>query len=414
MDVDQIRRILSQNEGLKLDFKREYKLNNGPPNGSDPRLWGDLVKGQWHELIKDIIALANGNVGVPDEIGYLVIGADDTLRPDGTRQLFSVGHLQLTAQKIIARVNSVCEPPLPDILCEHILVDGETVCVISIPPTPYVHETNQQLATISGNIDGTGRLVNLNLPKIYTEYTAFIRKGENISPASANERKALETDKRFDLLVMEENLKFELTSNLKIVLSKSPKGDVYSPSIFYREFRDAYKITIDNVMPIQGRHIKWLAYAILFTNATRVSTRFLEMAINSGRYLSYAPQTGRFERSEFLYYLYELLKNIEKFVSAAELPGVMKFLTKYSRKGLRDDEIVRVELEDILAATAMLERFEDVVEISSSLLAYLLGNQGSLKNIELNDGSPIDGMDDKVAAETPTEDEVIAWVKNRR
>src|SRR5690606_18641952 len=112
--------------------KREYKLiqPQAPENIQD---WRDLVNGQWHELIKDIIALANGNVGVPDQTGYLIIGVDDTLRPDGTRETYDVSHLQLTTQKIIAKVNHVCEPPLPDIHCDPHILDGKAIYIVSIP-----------------------------------------------------------------------------------------------------------------------------------------------------------------------------------------------------------------------------------------------------------------------------------------
>jgi hypothetical protein len=53
----QLRELLAQpKEGLKLDFKREYKLNKTPPTSdTDKRLWNRFVEGQWHEFIKDIL-----------------------------------------------------------------------------------------------------------------------------------------------------------------------------------------------------------------------------------------------------------------------------------------------------------------------------------------------------------------------
>lgn len=50
------------------------------------RKWGhdgNIKKRQRHELIKDILALVNGNANVAGETVYLIIGADDDLDQHG-------------------------------------------------------------------------------------------------------------------------------------------------------------------------------------------------------------------------------------------------------------------------------------------------------------------------------------------
>ncbi len=124
MNTTELQLILSQPEGIKLDFKREYKLGKTPPNGTDTQKRRNYVNGQWDEFIKDIIALTNGNVGTAYQVGRLVIGVDDKISSDGTRQLYDTSYMQLTSQQIMAKVNSACEPPIADLYCEPVAVDG--------------------------------------------------------------------------------------------------------------------------------------------------------------------------------------------------------------------------------------------------------------------------------------------------
>jgi len=130
----QLRDLISKQEGLKLDFKREYKLQSKPPDEVDQQQWKQIVNGQWEELIKDILALTNGNVGTAKDTAYLIIGADDKLRPDGKRELYDTSYLEITAQQILTKVNAACNPPIPDLHCEFIELEDRKIFVISIPP----------------------------------------------------------------------------------------------------------------------------------------------------------------------------------------------------------------------------------------------------------------------------------------
>lgn len=195
MTPEELRNTISQPEGLKLDFKREYKLNSPTSAETDKQTWNEFIKGQWDEFIRDILALANGNVGASRQTGQLVIGVDDVLLPDGTRNLFDTLDLHLEASQILAAVNSACDPPIADIFLERFVIDGKSICVISIPPSPYIHETTRQLNITKGSFDNTGKLRHSKIAKTYTARTVFIRRGENIYPATNTERIALAADK---------------------------------------------------------------------------------------------------------------------------------------------------------------------------------------------------------------------------
>jgi len=127
MDSSELAQLLSQEEGPKLDFKREYELHH-----SDSK----VRKAKWNEFIKDVLALTNGNVGTVSETGYLIIGADDTLRSDGTRELFDVRKqgLKLSPQQIIEKVNAYCHPPIPNLFYFEVEIEGTWLAVIEIPP----------------------------------------------------------------------------------------------------------------------------------------------------------------------------------------------------------------------------------------------------------------------------------------
>ena len=195
MTPEKLRQILVNPEGLKLDFKREYKLASQPPAGVNKQDWKRLVNGQWDELIKDIIALTNGNSGTIGQDALLVVGVDDKPDDTGIRLLHDTSYLQITSQQIMAKVNDACDPPIPEILCERVELNGKSILVIKIPFSPHLHETKRQLNIFKGNFDSTGKLADLRLDKTYTAHTAFIRRGEDIFPATSEERNILKQEK---------------------------------------------------------------------------------------------------------------------------------------------------------------------------------------------------------------------------
>ncbi|MFC1878914.1 tetratricopeptide repeat protein [Chloroflexota bacterium] len=195
MTPEELKEILRQPEGLKLDFKKEFKLNSYPPTGTDKQKWKSFVDGQWGEFIKDILGLTNGNVGTAGQPGYLVIGAGDDLKEDGSRELFDTSDLDIDEGKIIDKVNSACDPPLPRIHCEKVKVDNTFLTVITIPPTPYVHETSRDLQTTTGEFDDQDRLRYVKKDTFYIARTVFVRRNEGTKNARATERKALEAEK---------------------------------------------------------------------------------------------------------------------------------------------------------------------------------------------------------------------------
>lgn len=167
MNREDLQLLLGQEESATLEFKRElYKIED--PNGK-------IKRRQRDELIKDILSLANGNASAAGKIAYLIIGADDKLNADGSRNLYDVGEWTPSKQAILAIVNSACDPPV-EIECETIELERKRIFVITVPPSPHLHETTRVLETPS---------------RPFTEHVVLTRCDENIRVASARERESI-------------------------------------------------------------------------------------------------------------------------------------------------------------------------------------------------------------------------------
>ncbi|WP_322489667.1 ATP-binding protein [Chloroflexus sp.] len=167
MNEAELRTLLNQPENPKLEFKREfYQIHHEDQQ---------VRKQQWGELIKDILALANGNVGFAGKVGYLVIGVDEQ------RHLYDCTEVSINKQQILQRVNHYYQPHLPDLQVESVSIDGKKLIVIIIPPTPYLHETTQEIQTSN--------------KRVFPAQITFVRAGDSIVTASEAVREAIKKEK---------------------------------------------------------------------------------------------------------------------------------------------------------------------------------------------------------------------------
>lgn len=167
MNEAELRTLINQPENPKLEFKREfYQIHHKDQQ---------VRKQQWGELIKDILALANGNVGFAGKAGYLVIGVDEQ------RNLYNCTYTPINKQQILQKVNNYCHPPLPDLQVESVSIDGKKLIVIIIPPTPHLHETTQEIQTSN--------------KRVFPAHITFVREGDSIVTASEAVREAIKKEK---------------------------------------------------------------------------------------------------------------------------------------------------------------------------------------------------------------------------
>lgn len=172
MTPEQLHQLLNQSETAYLDFKRKFKLYH--EDGSHNHLEKD-------ELIKDILALANGNEYIASRDKHLIYGADDRRQPDTPRQLYNVDTKTPDRTTLLNMINAACRPNLTDINCETITLDQHGLFVITIPPTPHLHEITRHLKTPH---------------TVFHENTVFMRRHETTGCASTQEREAILRAKR--------------------------------------------------------------------------------------------------------------------------------------------------------------------------------------------------------------------------
>jgi len=185
MDSETLRQKLSQQESAKLDFKiKLHKIfEPRPAETSKVKEWTNDSNQHWAELVKDILALANGNFGTANETGFLIIGAANKLNSDGNRNLCDVGEELPTKQEILGKVTSYCHSSSLDIECHKITLDEKNLFVVSILPSPYLFRLTKELKTPK---------------KEYSPHAVLLRRhdGEATYTASPEEQLAIQQEKQ--------------------------------------------------------------------------------------------------------------------------------------------------------------------------------------------------------------------------
>lgn len=157
-----------KDETLRREFKLKYVLK-GQGSGKHQ-----------DELAKDVMGLANTAGRTRDDYAYLIIGAGDKLKADGTRDRDDVRSYGFSRKSILDTVNARCYPSLPDLSYEEVEVDGNHYGVVIIPPSPYRHELSRDLDAASGS---------------WKKGMVPIRRGDEVAPANFQEMTLLNQQK---------------------------------------------------------------------------------------------------------------------------------------------------------------------------------------------------------------------------
>lgn len=174
MDESLLRYLIAGDENPCVEFKQEIYWML--PKGEQRRCAKD-------ECAKDILTLANGNCGTVASFKYLIVGVGDMRDPQlGTRQLFSLEEPLPTSDDLLQLVNERCAPRIEQLLAEPMILDGHRLLVITIPPSPHVHQTTKMLTTKPHKQD-------------YSPNTIFIRIGSQTRQGTSHERARLKRAK---------------------------------------------------------------------------------------------------------------------------------------------------------------------------------------------------------------------------
>jgi len=159
MTREELNDLINQWENAKVDFKRQWYWNDNMPN--------NVKETHKNELVKDIIALTNGDVYSTDKTAYLIIGIDDDTKEPYDFDKTAILPLNKLKQQLLTLLNNYAQPEFLALELE--LVDG--VLVISIPPRGSLISLSKDLKLKNSNTDRKG--------------TTYYRVGEDIRVASS-------------------------------------------------------------------------------------------------------------------------------------------------------------------------------------------------------------------------------------
>lgn len=147
--------------------------------------------------------------------------------------------------------------------------------------------------------------------------------------------------------------------------------------------------------------------SLLGCKGKNLSTNMLDYAITSGKYISFNPEKGVFERSIFLRTLSQLKQRIERYTRNSTKSNDL-LVKYYALQGQK----VEVEHYELISVISMAYLIEDICNLSKALIKYIDGNISALSNIQLNPSTPDIEEAQKIDSEVITETEVERWIQS--
>lgn len=176
MNISQLKKLLAEVENPKLEFKSRWYC------GTD-----QLDDKGWGEFLKDIISLANGNVGYTGQPGYLIIGASDTdPEPNNLRDTFHIdncgmlSNLQKLREITLRKLREICSPSLSDIKIYSISLEKDK--------SLFIFEIQSPIDLLKLDRDLNTRGLR------FKKGTVLIRVGQDISVADPTEISVLKKE----------------------------------------------------------------------------------------------------------------------------------------------------------------------------------------------------------------------------
>jgi len=176
MTREELNNLIEQWENAKVDFKQEWYWNDKMPK--------NIKEVQKNELVKDLIALTNGDVYSTDKTAYLIIGMDEEIRESYDFDKSVVLPLDKLKQQLLTLLNNYAQPEFLALDIEFV----DEVLIISVPPRGSLISLSKDLKLKNNNTDKKG--------------TTYYRVGEDIRVASSEVirefEKAFENDKQIE------------------------------------------------------------------------------------------------------------------------------------------------------------------------------------------------------------------------
>ncbi|CAA6822547.1 MAG: Unknown protein [uncultured Sulfurovum sp.] len=133
MTINEVHTLIAKNESPKLDFKRQWYKKE------------ELKT----ELIKDIIALANGNIHTIGHPSYLIIGIKENSNGNELYDVETESNLETIKKQLLQNLQKYATPAIHDLTIEKFMISSKNIVVITIPFHPYLIILKEKLRQFS-------------------------------------------------------------------------------------------------------------------------------------------------------------------------------------------------------------------------------------------------------------------------
>ncbi len=215
--------------------------------------------------------------------------------------------------------------------------------------------------------------------------------------------------------VAEAALRRLLQSEVREILRQCiPKScsKILSPRIAVEAFLRKYPLTMENrdagyleIDDAEWDKLTWYAYHLI---AVRIHPMTLDTAMVSPFFLTFNPALNAFEETPFHRAVLALGDQIRRLNDSNTNETLSIVLENSPRQRLHRNGTVRVEPLKATMLLHLFDRWINVIELCVAIYRHLDGKP--FAEPSLRSRSPIEGMAEKIEADSPTVDETIAFI----
>jgi uncharacterized protein (DUF302 family) len=206
-------------------------------------------------------------------------------------------------------------------------------------------------------------------------------------------------------------LQSETREVLRRCIPKS-RNNVFSPRIVVEAFLRKYPLTIENrdadyldIDTADWDGLTWYAYHLI---AVQFHPTILDTAVLSPFFLTFNPANNAFEETPFHRAIIALRDQIRRFNDSNTSETLSVVYEHSPKQRLHRNGTVTVEPQKIATLLHLFDRWINIIELCIAIYRHLDGKP--FVDPSLRSRSPVEGMAEKIEAESPTVDEAIAFI----
>jgi len=226
-------------------------------------------------------------------------------------------------------------------------------------------------------------------------------------------RVQLSIEKNLEQVALRSALRKELIRNLQ-ELTVKVKDDVKRCTFFGSLARLSLRGDFRDSSIYERRHLAWLSlYGLLgFTSGHNLSTRAVDAAISNGLFVQYDAVADEPTPSATQTCLEELRDCISRLRATQEAlrEKVLEFSVQFENIDRSGTGRVSVPNSEVIHIFSGLDLQENVIDLTVAIVKALDGDDAAVRTLKLRPSSPIPGEAEQIAKESPTMDELEAWI----